>query len=205
MDNQMGKKGSKYDIKIIIILINHHRGKKLKEKKELQKIIQNTGIVKQNNIILKSGIKSNYYFDLKKVLMNKKSKMLLGKIIANIIKNNKIDAVGGLECGSLPIIDSIIEHTNIEYGFYIRKKVKEYGIEKQIEGIFFPSDEVLIVDDIIITGESILNACNIVKHNFGIIKKIIVVIEREIIGKHKLQNEGYDYIAIFTKKDFKVD
>ncbi|MFX0135056.1 MAG: orotate phosphoribosyltransferase [Candidatus Hodarchaeota archaeon] len=177
-------------------------------KKQLWELISKEGLLREGNFTLASNMKSTYYFDIKKVSMLKIGKLLIGKCIEELIKDEKFDSVGGMESGAIPIIDAVVEHTNIERGFYVKKAVKNHGTQKAIEGYFFPKDTVLMVEDVITTGNSVIRACKIVenisKNSGGIIKKIIVIVDRSQGGREKIEKEGYQLISIFTKEDFKI-
>ncbi len=176
-------------------------------KKQLWELINDKGLLREGDFTLASKIESTFYFDIKKVSMLKIGKELIGKCIEEIIKDEKFDSVGGMESGAIPIIDAVVEHTNIERGFYVKKAVKNHGTQKAIEGFFFPKDTVLMVEDVITSGNSVIRACKILENiskNAGKIKKIIVIVDRLQGGRENIENEGYQLISIFNKDDFKI-
>jgi orotate phosphoribosyltransferase len=175
-------------------------------KKQLWELINEKGLLREGNYTLASKIKSTFYFDIKKISMLKFGKKLIGKCIEEIIKDEKFDSVGGMESGAIPIIDAVVEHTNIERGFYVKKAIKDHGTQKAIEGFFFPKDTILMVEDVITSGNSVIKACKIVedisKKEGGKINKIIVIVDRMQGGRENIEKEGYRLIPIFTKDDF---
>ncbi|MDX1373327.1 MAG: phosphoribosyltransferase family protein, partial [Nitrososphaeraceae archaeon] len=46
---------------------------------------------------------------------------------------------------------------------YIRKEAKGYGVNNLIEGKFEKENEVLLIDDVITTGKSLINAINVIR------------------------------------------
>ncbi|NVM05039.1 MAG: orotate phosphoribosyltransferase [Candidatus Helarchaeota archaeon] len=177
-------------------------------KMQLWELISDKGLLREGNFTLASKVKSTFYFDIKKVSMLKIGKLLIGKCIEELIEEDQFDSVGGMESGAIPIIDAVVEHTNIERGFYVKKAIKDHGTQKAIEGYFFPKDTVLMVEDVITSGNSVIRACKIVenisKNAGGKIKKIIVIVDRLQGGRENIEKEGYQLIPIFTKDDFKI-
>lgn len=177
----------------------------LKKKEQLKQLIKKEGLLRDGDFTLASALKSTFYFDIKKVAMFKIGKLLIGFCINELIKNDKIDSVGGMESGAIPIVDAVVEHSkNIERGFYVKKEVKTHGTQKAIDGCFYLNDSVLMVEDVTTTGSSVIKACKIVENAGGVIRKIITVVDRLQGAIENLKNEGYDLQSIFTKDDFEI-
>ena len=69
-----------------------------------------------------------------------------------------------------------------------------------IEGDYKPGDELVIIDDVLTSGTSILESLEYLKE-FRI-KKILVVVDRQEGGREILENMGYEVISLYTIKDF---
>jgi len=181
---------------------------KLKEK-TLQLIIQRMALVKVKEgeeIILSSGRKSNYYFDMKKVIMKRDIRPILADVIWNKIKDDEISAIGGLEVGAIPIIDIMIDfYYKINHGFYIRKEPKKYGLMKRVEGFLFENDRILIVDDVATSGDTIVKCIDVIQEERkGKIVKVLVIVDRLEGAKELIEEKGYKLEHIFTVKDFEI-
>ncbi len=118
---------------------------------------------------LSSGKQSNYYLDLRKVLMIPEGAFAVGEAIAWATHKLDFDSVGGMETAAIPIISAVLnyfylfpESNNYKKitGFWVKKNPKDHGTKSQIEGII--KGRVLLVDDVITTGESINKAKEIV-------------------------------------------
>ncbi len=107
----------------------------------MKQLINKEGLLKNGDFTLASMTKSSFYFDIKKIAMFKVGKILIGKCIHELIKNDKIDSVGGIESGAIPIVDAVVEHSNIDRGFYVKKAVKDHGTQKVIDGCFNKNDK----------------------------------------------------------------
>ena len=120
------------------------------------------------HFILASGKKSPHFFDMKPVMMDPESAHLLGVLIHDEVqKFSRIDAVGGLELGAVPLTGIAIAKTpkgsNLK-GFIVRKEPKGRGGRKTgnppgIEGSSLKKgDKVLLLEDVTTTGGSALKA-----------------------------------------------
>lgn len=177
----------------------------MKEIKErLKKIILEKGIIFKE-VILSSGKKSNFYIDCRIITLSSEGLYLVSKIIFEMIKNEDINAIGGLTLGADPIVSGVslisyIEKKPID-AFIVRSVQKEHGMGKIIEGNLKEGWNVVIVDDVATTGASILKAIDVVENYKCKIKKIICIVDREEGAKEEIRKKGYELISIFKKSD----
>ncbi|MFP3869069.1 MAG: orotate phosphoribosyltransferase [Desulfobacteraceae bacterium] len=156
---------------------------------------------------LASGRKSPYYIDCKPTMHHPEGKALIAEIIFNRIKGLNIDAIGGLTMGADPIaiatsLLSYLRGRPIK-SFSVRKTPKGRGTEKTIEGDICPGDKVIIVDDVITSGASVITAVRAAE-NFGLkIIKVIVLVDREEGGREAIEKRVPKVEAIFTLRDLK--
>ena len=111
---------------------------------------------------LSSGQMSNFYIDLKKITLNPEVMTLVGNLIYNEIKDLDVQGIGGLTFGADPIsiATSLICYQNNKHikAFSIRKQTKSHGTNQFIEGSVKSGDKVIIIEDVITTGKSVLQA-----------------------------------------------
>src|SRR5512137_141231 len=113
---------------------------------------------------LASGRKSKYYFDSKKTTLLPEGAYLAAREILRTIRENRIraDAIGGLTLGADPIVCPVAALSHVEgpplRAFIVRKETKEHGTGRRIEGDVAPGSRVVIVDDVITTAGSTLQA-----------------------------------------------
>lgn len=149
---------------------------------------------------LVSGRMSNYYFNCKTVTLNPEGMYLIGNIIFDMISHLNVHAIGGLTLGADPIAfavayTSFLKGSNIE-AFVVRKNAKSHGTMQWIEGNVKAGDRVVIVDDVITTGKSTIEAINRVREAGLNIVKVIALVDR--------QEGGYENI-IEQLKDIRVN
>jgi orotate phosphoribosyltransferase len=156
-------------------------------------------------IKLASGKMSNYYIDCRKTTYSPEGQYLVGNIIFEMIKDLKIDAIGGLTMGADPISCSVAfashTHKNDIGSFAIRKERKEHGMQKQVEGDVKEGDRVVIIDDVITTGGSTVKAIEAAKREGLDIVKVIVLVDREEGGKEKILEHVSEVEAVCTKSE----
>lgn len=163
--------------------------------------------IRFGDFTLASGKKSSYYIDSKRVLFHSQAIAALGEIIREKIQYTEFDAIGGLEVGAIPMTASVLaswgrEGHNVE-GFFVRKKPKEHGSQQLIEGIVKPGDRVVILDDVLTTGSSAIQAIRAVEAVGAVIVRVICICDR-LQGAAKTL-EIYNYQPIFTVKDFGIN
>lgn len=154
---------------------------------------------------LASGKMSNYYLDCKPVTFQPEGKYVIGNIIFELIKNLNVRGVGGLTLGADPIAHAVA-HTSYIKGnpieaFVVRKKQKTHGIIKWIEGNVKKGDRVVIVDDVITTGESTIEAINRAKEEGLEIVKVIALVDRQEGGREAIESLGYKFDSIITRDE----
>ena len=149
---------------------------------------------------LVSGRMSNYYFNCKMVTLNPEGMYLVGNIIFDMIKDLGVKGIGGLTLGADPIADAVaytsyLKENPIE-AFVVRKSAKSHGTMQWIEGDVKAGDRVVIVDDVITTGKSTIEAITRAREAGLNIVKVIALVDR--------QEGGYENIAE-ALKDIKAD
>lgn len=154
---------------------------------------------------LSSGKMSNYYIDLRTITLDPEGGFVIGNVIYEIIKDKKVDGIGGLTLGADPIAyaTSLISYINKNpiKPFVVRKEPKGHGTGKQIEGNVKPGDRVYILEDVVTTAGSSLKAVKVAK-DFGLeVLGIITLVDREEGGEENIRKEGLELTSIFKVSD----
>ena len=154
---------------------------------------------------LASGKKSNLYIDCRKTTKNARGAYLIGNIIYDKISNLDVDAIGGLTMGADPVADAVA-YTSVLKGklinsFSVRKKAKEHGLKRVIEGDVKNGDRVVIVDDVATTGQSTIEAIENARAGGLHVVKVIILVDRQEGGRENIIKHNVDFEAILTKQD----
>jgi orotate phosphoribosyltransferase len=154
---------------------------------------------------LVSGRMSNYYFNCKAVTLHPEGMHLIGNIIFDMIKSSGPKGIGGLTLGADPIADAVaytsyLKGSSIE-AFVVRKTAKSHGTMQWIEGNIRAGDRVVIVDDVITTGKSTIEAINKAREAGLDIIKIIALIDRQEGGRENIESLGYKVESVLTREE----
>ncbi|MCS7163782.1 MAG: orotate phosphoribosyltransferase [Thermodesulfovibrio sp.] len=139
---------------------------------------------------LTSGKLSNYYFNCKAVTLSPEGMYLIGNIIYEMIEKLDVKGIGGLTLGADPIANAVA-YTSYLRGnpieaFVVRKKAKEHGTMQWIEGNISEGDSVVVVDDVITTGSSTIEAVSRLKEAGVFVKKVVVLVDRQEGGRENI-------------------
>jgi orotate phosphoribosyltransferase len=121
--------------------------------------------------------------------------------------DRRVNAIGGLTMGADPVALSIGIAAQLQDSstplqvFTVRKSAKEHGRLKRIEGNFSPGDSVVVVDDVITTGGSTIQAIEAIEEAKGHVAFVIVLVDREEGGRENIEKRGHTVVPIFTRSD----
>jgi orotate phosphoribosyltransferase len=154
---------------------------------------------------LVSGRMSNYYFNCKAITLSPEGMYLIGNIIYEQIRDLNVKGIGGLTLGADPIAAAVaytsyLKEKPIE-AFVVRKSTKSHGTMQWLEGNIAGGDSVVIVDDVITTGKSTIEAITRAKEAGLEIVKVIALIDRQEGGREAIKKLGYDVEAIVTRDE----
>lgn len=153
----------------------------LSNQQQLISIIKQFGL-EYGDFTLKSGAKSSYYLDLRKVMLHPEGLKATSFLITTSINSvPQIDAIGGIELGAVPIVAGVLSCPDLRRGitgFIIRKKAKEWGTERLVEGCVKPGQNVIIIEDVVTSGGSTIQAIQSAR-DYGLnVKGVLAVVDR---------------------------
>jgi orotate phosphoribosyltransferase len=162
-----------------------------------------THAIKYGDFTLSNGKKSDHYFDVKSVLCNSIALYRITELIHETAANKQFvyDRIAGMESGATPLVVSLSQSYEAKYDFVIVRKPKEHGIVKKYEGRLELGDRVLVLEDVVTTGQSVLNVCKVIEDAGAIISGIISVIDREDEKIEEFKKYEDRYVPLFKKSD----
>jgi len=167
--------------------------------------------VLRGDFVLSSGRRSSHYIDCRRTTMHAEGLALVGELGVAAIREAGWDAslVGGLTLGADPVAYAIARATARTaapiHAFTVRRAAKTHGAGKRIEGCFEPGATVVVVEDVITTGASALEAATAVRDGGGRVAGILAVVDREEGGREALEREGYAVRALCRLRDLLGD
>src|SRR3954447_4603281 len=110
-------------------------------------------------VTLTSGRTAEYYVDAKRAVLLPAGFRAMGELVAEKARAWDATAVGGLTMGAAPVACSALAAGADVKAFFVRKDSKQHGLQRRIEGpLLEPGERCLIVEDVVTTGGSTLQA-----------------------------------------------
>jgi orotate phosphoribosyltransferase len=164
----------------------------------------------RGEITLASGRKSDFYFNLKPTMLDPEGAALLADLSFDALKDDKIDYIGGLEMGAVPLAGAIAQLSWIKghpiAAFFVRKKPKEHGARLSVEGLAkgetLEGKRVVIVEDVTTTGGSAIKAVESVKEAGGIVAMVFTMVDRDEGAAETFAAAGIPFRALYKAGEF---
>ncbi len=160
---------------------------------ELATVLVKVKAIQFGTFTLASGKMSSYYIDLRTIPSYPGAYKTLieiyGEFLKHEFKDDNYDAIAGIPTAGLTLSSPIalaVEKPMI----YVRKDEKDHGRGKLVEGVTRPGWKVLVIDDVITTGSSILSAVEAIRAEGCDVEKASVVIDRLEGGNAAMKKQG---------------
>ena len=157
--------------------------------------------VKRGDFTLKSGAKSSWFLDTKQTACRPEGIVLVADVALSVIPSDA-DAIGGLTMGADPVafgIAAVGATRGLSLrSFSVRKEAKDHGITGRVAGALMPGDRVVITEDTVTRGTSLMEAVDAVKA-FGAIPVLItVIVDRGGTCAAMAAEAGIAYVPVLT-------
>ncbi|MBN1233415.1 MAG: orotate phosphoribosyltransferase [Candidatus Coatesbacteria bacterium] len=162
----------------------------------------------ESPFLLSSGRLSPYYIDCKQVTFLPEGQFLIGQMIFSIIEKLDPKGIGGMTLGADPIAISVSLISYLKNkpipSFSVRKEPKKHGTLKWIEGNIESGSEVVVVDDVITTGKSTIDAIKRLREEGYKPLIVIVIVDREENnGKENIESMGIKVEPLFKLSELR--
>ncbi|MBN1291652.1 MAG: orotate phosphoribosyltransferase [Candidatus Latescibacteria bacterium] len=151
----------------------------------------------EGDFILSSGRRSNYYLDKYRIETRPDILSVVADGIAEKITDDT-DILAGPELGAIPLVTAVGLKTNIPF-LLVRKKAKDYGTKKVVEGLYEPGQNVILIEDVLTTGGQAITAADSLKELGLNVLKIVCVIDREEGAREAVEGAGYVFDPLLTR------
>jgi uridine monophosphate synthetase len=163
------------------------------------------GIIKEGNFTLSSGENSDFYFDFR-ALLGYPGIMgmvvdFLGMEIKTRWERGDYDLFCGIPLGGVFL--STLLSNKFDKPFIVPRKNKNHGTKKEIEGVFKENQKVIILDDVITSGETVLRTVEILKNQGLKILSVLTILDRQDFGNLRLKRHKIPLVSIFKLSDFR--
>jgi orotate phosphoribosyltransferase len=160
--------------------------------------------IRHGDFTLASGARSTYYIDARPTTMSADGLHLIGRLgVAALHARGWAPAVvGGLTMGADPVAYAVALASRaappVIDAFSVRKEAKGHGTRRRVEGNFREGDGVVVVEDVITSGGSAIQAIAAVEEAGGRVLGVLAVVDREQGGTAALTGRGYGVVALTT-------
>ena len=158
-------------------------------------------------VTLTSGAEAEYYVDAKRAILRPAGFRALGELVAERAREWGATAAGGLTMGADPVACAALAGGADVKAFFIRKEAKAHGLQRRIEGPFLDaSDRCLVVEDVVTSGSSTLQAIEALREAGHEICGVVSVLDRLAGGGARIEAAaGAPYVPLATIDDVYPD
>jgi orotate phosphoribosyltransferase len=161
-------------------------------------------------VLLASGRESDFYFDMKPSMLDPEGASLMADGLLAMLADSDAEYVGGLEMGAVPITGAVCLRSHAIgrplRGLFVRKKPKEHGAKKLVEGLArgetLAGRRVAVIEDVTTTGESALKAVRALREDGAQVVLVATVVDREEGATALFAQEGVPFAALFRASEF---
>ncbi len=168
----------------------------MSDRTELIELIADIAVVR-GRVTLASGREADYYVDMRRVTLDGRAAVLVGRVMRELVADWDFDAVGGLTLGADPVATSMLHAAAAAGGrldaFVVRKAEKAHGLQRRIEGTDVAGRRVLVVEDTSTTGGSALTAVDAVRAAGAEVVGVAVIVDRDTGAREAIQAQGLGY------------
>jgi uridine monophosphate synthetase len=155
------------------------------------------GAVRLGQFTLRSGKTSPIYIDLRLLASHPDVLRNVATAYVGLLEGLVFDRIAGIPYAALPIGTAVALETGRPL-IYPRKETKSYGTRRAIEGVYKAGERAVVLDDLITTGGSKIEAIAPLEEAGLVVEDVVVLIDRESGGREELERQGYRLHAVFT-------
>ena len=157
----------------------------------------------KGDFVLRSGKRSNRYFD--KFLFETDPALLrrLGKHLASLVPK-QTQRLAAPELGAVLLGGAVSMESGLPL-VLVRKEPKGYGTSKQIEGRIEPGDRITVIEDVVTTGGDSLRSAQVLRDAGVEVIHLVVVLDRGEGGEENIRSAGIPYSPLFRIADLELD
>jgi orotate phosphoribosyltransferase len=161
-------------------------------------------------ITLASGRTSNFYFNLKPTMCHPEGAALLAELTYDALREDKLDYVGGLEMGAVPLAGAIAQLSWLKNhpiaAFFVRKQPKQHGARLAVEGLAkgetLEGKRIVIVEDVTTTGGSAVKALDAVREAGGNVVLVYTMVDRDEGAAETFAKAGVEFRSLYKAGEF---
>ena len=144
-------------------------------------------------VTLTSGAEAEYYVDAKRAILRPAGFLALGELVAERVRAWDATAVGGMTMGADPVACAALAAGADAKAFFVRKDAKAHGLQRKVEGPpLEPGERCLIVEDVVTTGGSTVQAIEAVRAEGYDVVGVVAILDRLAGGAEAIRLASAD-------------
>ncbi|WP_290812919.1 orotate phosphoribosyltransferase [Halovivax sp.] len=170
--------------------------------RELIDALREADAVRFGEFELSHGGTSDYYVDKYLFETDPRCLDLIAEAFGERIESD--DKLAGVALGGVPLAAATCVAAGVPY-VIARKQRKEYGTGNLIEGALEEGEAVVVVEDIVTTGTSLIDAVEALREAGATVERALVVVDREEGGRENVEDAGVEVEALVTASELLAD
>lgn len=166
----------------------------------IARVLLECGCVRFGDFVLHSGAHSPIYVDLRLLVTYPRALAQVARCYARLLKPLVYQRIAAIPYAALPIGTAVALQTG-DALIYPRREAKTYGTKRQIEGEYHAGERVVLLDDLITSGASKLEAAEPLLAEGLVVEDVVVLIDREQGGARDLAQHGFRLHAACTLRE----
>jgi len=164
--------------------------------------------VRRGRFVLKSGRTSSWFIDSKQTVCRPGGMLLVADAVLSLVPDDA-DGIGGLTMGADPVAFATAGVAAARgrplQAFSVRKEPKDHGAGGRIAGALDPGDRVVVAEDTVTRGTSLIEAATAVREAGGLPVLLLAVVDRGGTVDALARAEGIPFCALLTAPDLGFD
>ena len=166
----------------------------------LARALFEAGCVRFGDFLLHSGAHSPVYIDLRLLVSHPRLLAEVARAYVRLLRPLTYQRIAAIPYAAIPIGTAVALQTG-DPMIYPRREAKSHGTQRQIEGEYRPGERVVLLDDVISSGGSKLEAMAPLEAEGVTVRDVVVLIDREQGGREELARRGYRLYAALTLRE----
>lgn len=169
-------------------------------KKELALKLFDLGVLQFGEFTLKSGLKSPFYLDFRRIVAYPKILRSISEQLWNLVADLEFDHLCGVPYAALSL-SSTMAVVNSKSMIVKRKEQKKHGTKRLVEGIYQKGDTCVVIDDVISSGISMIETLEALEGEGLQIQHVLSIVDRMQGGAYLLEDYGYQVHNVYTIRE----
>lgn len=167
---------------------------------EIEDLLIKSKAVQFGDFTLSSGAKSDVYIDCRKASMVSPFASFLGRMLSDNISRDRV--LVGVPEGGIPLVALTLVHCAFysQRGGWVRTKNKIHGTKGQLAGALYPGDSVIIIEDVVTTGKSVIEVISTLSMNNITVDYVLAIVDRYEKGNpFEAMDVGYQSLTTLSR------